>query len=93
MPSTLDEDSLLTALLSGGIIGGSVALVDKNFERSKYAIPAGMVLGIFLDYQLKKMRKSESIEVSKSYFEYLADLLPKSRLGFSSPIPRRTGRR
>ena len=85
MPTTLDEDSLLTALLSGGIIGGSVALVDKNFERSKYAIPAGMILGVFLDYQLKKMRKSESIEVSKSYFEYLADLVAKEPVGFRLP--------
>ena len=83
--SRLDEDSLLAAILSGGVIGGSVALADRNFERSKYAIPVGMMLGVFLDYQLKKARKSESIEITRGYFEYLADLVATEPMGYRLP--------
>ena len=63
-----DNSMLLSAILSGGVIGGSVGLLDKGFDRAKWAIPAGMLLGIFLDYQLKKRTNSEHIEIVKDYF-------------------------
>ena len=52
----IDESVLLSAILSGGVIGGAVGLVDRNFDRARYAVPIGMVLGVFLDYQLKLKR-------------------------------------
>ena len=69
MANQIDDATMLASILSGGVIGGTVALADRGFGRAKYAIPAGMVMGIFLDYQLKKRRNKESIEVSKGYFE------------------------
>jgi hypothetical protein len=67
----IDESVLLSAVLSGGVIGGVVGLADRGFDRAKYAIPIGMLLGIFLDYQLKKKRSYEHVEVSKSFFDNL----------------------
>ena len=66
-----DNSMLLSAILSGGVIGGSVGLLDNSFDRAKWAVPLGMMLGIFLDYQLKKKQNSEHIEVAKGYFETL----------------------
>ena len=68
----LDEATLLSAILSGGVIGGAVSLADRGLDRAKYAVPLGMAFGIFLDYQLKKRRNKENIEVAKGYFETLA---------------------
>ena len=71
--STLDQETLLAALISGGVIGGAVGLVDRSMERSKYAIPLGMGLGIYLDYQWKKRRTTEHVEIVKGYFDRLWD--------------------
>ncbi len=67
----MDESVLLSAVLSGGVIGGVVGLSDRSFARARFAVPIGMLLGIFLDYQLKKKRSYEHVEVSKSYFDSL----------------------
>ncbi len=66
-----DNSMLLSAILSGGVIGGSVGLLDNSFDRAKWAVPLGMVLGIFLDYQLKKKQNSEHIEIATGYFDKL----------------------
>ena len=75
MPSTklpqIDESTLLNAVLSGGVIGGAVGLIDKGFGRAKYAVPLGIALGIFLDYNLKKLQVGEHLEVAKAYFTKL----------------------
>ena len=68
----LDESVLLSSILSGGVIGGVVGLADRSLDRAKYAVPIGMVLGIFLDYQLKKKRSYEHVEISKTVFEKIS---------------------
>ena len=77
MPSENLNDSLfLSALVSGGIIGGTVALVDQNFERAKFAIPLGMGLGIFLDYNVKKMQNHEtSLKMGQNLGTFGAQIL------------------
>ena len=67
-----DNSTLLSALTSAGIIGGSLMLVDRAFtERSKWGVVGGVVLGVFLDYNLKKSTNDQTI----SFFsEYLDDL-------------------
>ena len=40
----LDESVLLSSVLSGGVIGGIVALSDKTLDRAVYAVPIGMLL-------------------------------------------------
>ena len=57
-----DRSALLTALISGGLIGGTVSLIQGNFEKSKYIFPAALILGIFADYQVNKYRNYEEFE-------------------------------
>jgi hypothetical protein len=64
-----DNTMLLSAILSGGVIGGAVGLIDRNFERAYWAVPAGMAIGIFLDYQLKKSQNLEHVEIAKEFLK------------------------
>ena len=50
-----DNSVLLSALLSGGVIGGSLMLVDRGFsERSKLGLVFGIGLGILLTTILRR---------------------------------------
>jgi hypothetical protein len=62
-----DRSALLTALISGGIIGGTVSLIEGNFEKSKFIFPAALAVGIFADYQVNKYRNYENFENLKEY--------------------------
>ena len=85
-----DNSMLLSALLSGGVIGGTVGFIDNSFDRAKWAIPAGMLLGIFLDYQLKKAKHDTHVEVAKGYFAHLWEdsdpLLPETNTYWSALV-------
>jgi hypothetical protein len=69
-PIEFDEATLVSALMSGGVIGGLVALTDRWVD-GKIAVPIGMVIGILLDYKLKQSRTTEQLEMSKTYFASL----------------------
>jgi len=69
--STLDKNTLLSSLLSGGVIGGIVSIADANIPNRQAAIVLGLSLGILLDYQLKKARSEEHVEISKATLEKL----------------------
>ena len=60
---SLDEQvrkgALLNALVSGGIITGSVAIFDMNFEKGKYLLPLSIGLGIGIDYSIHVWRRFE----------------------------------
>ena len=67
-----DNSVLLSALLSGGVIGGSLMLVDRGFsERSKLGLVFGIGLGILLDYNLKKNTTQESISFFNGWLDDL----------------------
>ena len=77
-----DNNILFECIISGGVVGGLVTLLDKSFDRAKWAIPAGVLLGITLDYWFKKAVKEQNIEITKTYIQKLwdntLDLLPET---------------
>ena len=72
-----DESALLSAVLSAGVIGGAVGLLDRGLQRAKYAVPLGLALGILLDYQLKRLRIGEHIEIAKEFITEAWDYTEK----------------
>ena len=68
---SLDNNALLAAIISGGIISGTVSLLEGNFEKSKYIFPAAIAVGIFADYQLKRKVSSENIRIVGEFFSDL----------------------
>ena len=62
-----DRNAFLSALISGGIIGGLVTLVEGNFDKSKFVFPAAVLAAITADYQVTKYRNEADIEVVAGY--------------------------
>ena len=94
-----DRNAFLSALISAGIIGGGVSLIEGNFEKSKYIFPIAIGVSLLTDYQVNKYRNHIDIEVVKDYMKkempkaYERVYGPHLRVSPGQPIPTTYARR
>ena len=80
LSDNMDSNALLTALISGGIISGSVGILEGTFEKTKYIFPTAIALGIWADYLIQRQRNRENIELVQDYVFEIEDLTRKAIL-------------
>ena len=83
LSDNMDSNALLTALISGGIISGSVGILEGTFEKTKYIFPTAIALGIWADYLIQRQRNRENIELVQDYVFEIEDLTKENEGYFS----------
>ena len=68
-----DQNVFLQALISAGIIGGSVTIVSgiPKDTNQKLSLAGGIILGVLLNYYFSKVLNADSVEVFQKYYTLL----------------------
>ena len=66
---TYNNQALLQAVISGGIISGAVGVMEGNFGSSKYILPTAAAIGIYLNYKVSQAQNTQEIELVKTHWD------------------------
>ena len=66
---TYNQNALLQAVISGGIISGAVGVLEGNFGSSKYILPTAAAIGIYMNYKISQAQNTQEIELVKTHWD------------------------